>query len=208
MILIGQYDSPFVRRVAIAMAVYGMAFEHRPWSTFGDGDLIAAYNPLKRVPTLVLDDGEVLIESTHILDALDDMAGVQAALAPPSGAARRQVLKVCALGLGLADKAVALIYEGAMHDQTSPLWISRCRGQIGAVLDALEADRAQRTTAWWYGSTLTHADITVGCALRFVSDAHGQIFDLTQWPALAAHSAQCEQLTEFRAHQQAFIPPA
>ena len=63
MILIGQYDSPFVRRVAIAFRLYAMAYEHRPWSTFGDAERIAQYNPLRRVPALVLDDGEVLIES-------------------------------------------------------------------------------------------------------------------------------------------------
>jgi len=68
MILIGQYDSPFVRRVAIALRLYGIAFEHRPWSTFGDAEKIAPYNPLRRVPTLVLDSGEALIESAMILD--------------------------------------------------------------------------------------------------------------------------------------------
>ncbi len=68
MILIGQYDSPFVRRVAIAMRLYGLAYEHRTWSTFGDAEKLAAFNPLRRVPTLVLDDGEVLIESFAILD--------------------------------------------------------------------------------------------------------------------------------------------
>src|ERR1043165_7884227 len=67
MILIGQYDSPFVRRVGIALTLYGFAFEHKPWSTFGDADKIRPYNPLTRVPTLVLDDGEVLIDSTVIL---------------------------------------------------------------------------------------------------------------------------------------------
>ena len=45
-ILIGQYDSPFVRRVAIAMRLYGMAFEHRPWSVFGDAEKLAEVNPL------------------------------------------------------------------------------------------------------------------------------------------------------------------
>ena len=73
MILIGQYNSPFVRRVAIAMRLYGLAYEHRAWSTFGDADKLAAYNPLRRVPTLVLDDGEVLIESFVILDHLDEL---------------------------------------------------------------------------------------------------------------------------------------
>ena len=75
LILIGQYDSPFVRRVGIALRLYGHAYDHRPWSTFGDADRIASLNPLRRVPTLVLDDGEVLIESGAILDHLDELAG-------------------------------------------------------------------------------------------------------------------------------------
>jgi glutathione S-transferase len=66
MFLIGQYDSPFVRRVAIAMRLYGIKFEHKPWSTFGDAEKIAPYNPLRRVPTLVLDSGEaLLLRRTH-----------------------------------------------------------------------------------------------------------------------------------------------
>ncbi len=111
MILIGQYDSPFVRRVAIALRLYGIAYEHRPWSTFGDAERIAPYNPLRRVPTLVLDDGEALIESGAILDSLDEHVGPSRAMIAQGGAARRRALKVCALATGLADKAVSLFYE-------------------------------------------------------------------------------------------------
>jgi glutathione S-transferase len=84
-ILIGQYDSPFVRRVAIALRLYRQDYEHRPWSTFGNADRIAVVNPLRRVPTLVLDDGEVLIESGAILDYLDELAGPSKALIAESG---------------------------------------------------------------------------------------------------------------------------
>jgi glutathione S-transferase len=73
MILIGQYDSPFVRRVGIALTLYDIAFEHRPWSTFGDAEKIRPYNPLGRVPTLVLDDGEALIES-HCIPTISTAA--------------------------------------------------------------------------------------------------------------------------------------
>jgi glutathione S-transferase len=210
MILIGQYDSPFVRRVAIALALYDMPFEHRAWSVFRDADQIAAYNPLKRVPTLVLNDGEVLIESGLILDALDDMAGARSALTPACGPERRAVMKVCALGAGLADKAVALVYERVLHHVTSQTWIDRCLGQIGDVLGALEEDRATRGTRWWFGDGLSHADIMVGCAIRFIRDAHGETFNLAQWPALSAHSIRCEDLDVFQAFQQPFVvtPPA
>ena len=91
MILIGQYDSPFVRRVAIAMTLYGMAFEHRPWSTFGEGDLIAPFNPLRRVPTLVLDERTVIIDSAYIVDWIDEQAGDKALIAK-SGPDRQKTL--------------------------------------------------------------------------------------------------------------------
>ena len=87
MILIGQYDSPFVRRVAIAMRLYGVAFEHRPWSTFGDGDKIAPHNPLRRVPTLVLDSGQMELqvhESIGHAVELDRVLGMEEAFAGSS----------------------------------------------------------------------------------------------------------------------------
>src|ERR1700761_3090526 len=133
MILIGQYDSPFVRRVAVALTLYGFEFEHRPWSVWSDADKLAQINPMRRVPTLVLDDGEVVIESGAILDALDEMAGPGRAMLPTSGPDRRRGLKVCALSTGLADKSVSLFYEGLLHEAPSQTWIDRCRAQIGDV---------------------------------------------------------------------------
>jgi glutathione S-transferase len=203
MILIGQYDSPFVRRVAIAMRVYGVAYEHRPWSVFADVDAIAAYNPLRRVPTLVLDDGEVLIESAAILDFLDETAG-PSAMTPSHGSGRRQALKICALATGLGDKAVSLVYERALHQEKSPAWTSRCETQIFSVLDALEADKRSRATRFWFGEKLSHADIAVACVLRFTGEAHPGLLDHVRWPELASHAARCEALAPFQQIVQPF----
>src|SRR5258707_9750069 len=115
MFLIGQYDSPFVRRVAIALRLYGLPFEHRPWSTFGDAEKIAPYNPLRRVPTLVLDSGETLIESGAILDFLDGEVDEERRLIVDFGPERRRALKICALATGMADKAVSLLYERVLR---------------------------------------------------------------------------------------------
>ena len=208
MILIGQYDSPFVRRVAIAMRLYGIAFEHFPWSTFGDAEKIARYNPLRRVPTLVLDDGAVVIESMAILDYLDETVGPNKALVPRHGLPRQRALKICALATGLADKSVSLVYERVLHQQTSRDWIERCRSQIDGVLDMLEAERAGGDSMFWFGLAVGHADIAVACALRFTSEAHPGSFDPRRWPALAAHAARCETLEAFRAISQPFIPPS
>jgi len=207
MILIGQYDSPFVRRVGIALRLYGMAFEHRPWSTFSDADKLRAFNPLTRVPTLVIEGGETLIDSGAILDYLDERAGDRSLIAR-AGPARRQALKVCALGTGLADKAVALFYERALHEQQSPLWAERCRTQVNAALDALEADCGARPTPYWFGDAIGHADIAVACALRFTREAHPGLLDDARTPALAAHAARCEALDAFRVIAQPFAPPS
>jgi glutathione S-transferase len=208
MILIGQFDSPFVRRVAIALELYGLAYEHRPWSTFGDAERIAPYNPLRRVPTLVLDDGESLIESAAILDDLDELAGPSRALIARSGPARRQALKTCALATGLNDKAVSLVYERVLHKETSDVWVKRCQAQIGAVLDVLESDRSRRTTSYWFGDSIGHADIAVACALRFLREAHPALSSDNTRPALAAHAARCEALPVFKSIVQPFLPPS
>ncbi|MFI4933167.1 MAG: glutathione S-transferase family protein [Caulobacterales bacterium] len=198
MILIGQYDSPFTRRVAIALTLYGFAYEHRPWSVWADADKLAKINPLRRVPTLILDDGEVLIESYAILDALDEMAEPDRVLLARSGPERRRGLKVCALSTGLADKAVILFYEGILHEAPSQVWIDRCHAQIADVLTALEPDRARVTTPWWLGERISHADIAAACALRFTREAHPSLFDPARWPALAAHADACEALAAFQ----------
>ena len=208
MILIGQYDSPFVRRVAIALRLYGVDYEHRPWSTFGDADRIAPFNPLRRVPTLVLDNGEVLIESTAILDHLDELVGPARAMIADSGDRRRAALKVSALATGLADKAVSLIYERMLHQTTSDQWIARCRTQISDVLTALDADRAGKAERFWFGDAIGHADVAVACALRFTREAHPGLFDEQRWPALAAHAATCEALRPFQDIVRPFLPPA
>ena len=207
MILIGQYDSPYVRRVGIALTLYGLPFEHRPWSTFGDVDRIRPYNPLTRVPTLVLDDGDVLIESHCILDYLDGLVPGNRRMFPAAEPARHRAIKVAALGTGLADKTVSAFYEKRFHRETSAPWLDRCRAQIAAVLAVLEADRAAQRGPCWFGDRIGHADIAVACALRFATEAHPGMVTLTNTPALAAHAARLEALPAFKAIVQPFSPP-
>lgn len=208
MILIGQYDSPFVRRVGIALTLYELPFEYRPWSVFGDGERIAPLNPLVRVPTLALDDGLVLVESHAMLDYLDSLVPAERALFPRQEPARHRALRVAGLAMGLAEKAVSLFYELRLHDPISEVWAGRCRSQIEGVLAALERERAERAGDWWFDDRIGHADIALACALRFVSDAHPDLVVLSDYPALAAHSARCEALDVFKTISQPFIPPA
>ena len=208
MILIGQYDSPFVRRVGIALTLYGLPFEHRTWSAFGDAAKIRPYNPLTRVPTLVLDDGEVLIESHLMLDYLDGLVPPDRRMFPTDEPARHQALKVSALATGLGDKAVSLFYEKRLHEKVSDFWAARCRTQIETVLAVLEADRQERPTSYWFGDHIGHADIAVAAVLRFMREAHPELISLADFPSLDAHAAKLEALPVFEAISQPFIPPA
>lgn len=198
MILIGQYDSPFVRRVAIALMLYELPFDQEPWSVWADADKIAPYNPLRRVPALRLDTGDCLIESFAILDALDEQVGPARALLPPTGPVRREGLRICALATGAAEKAVSLFYERAVRDVQSPLWSTRCTSQISETLTMLERERATRSTEYWLGDTLSHADIAVACALRFISEAHPEVYASLTLPLVARDASHCERMPVFR----------
>jgi glutathione S-transferase len=208
MILIGQYDSPFVRRVGIALEIYGIAFEHRPWSTFSQADLIRPYNPLVRVPTLVLDDGVVLTESHCILDYLDSLAPAGKALLPATQPARHKALRVTALATGVGEKAVSLFYEKRLHTEVSTLWVERCLAQITQTLTALESERALQKSAYWFGDSIGHADVAIACSLRFALEAHPGLIPMTQFPGLAALADRMETLPVFQQIRQPFIPPA
>lgn len=207
MILIGQFDSPFVRRVGIALTLYGMAFEHRPWSVFGDGEKIRALNPLMRVPSFVTDDGLVLTDSHAILDYLDGLMPEARRLFPVREPRRHRALRIAALAMGAAEKAVSLFYEKRLHTEASDVWINRCRLQIGSVLDRLEAERTDHAGPAWFGEEIGHADIACAVMLRFVGEAHPGLLSPGSYPRLAADAACMEASDAFRAIQQPFIPP-
>ncbi len=208
MILIGQYDSPFVRRVGIALTLYGMAFEHRPWSSFADADRLRAYNPLTRVPTLVLEDGTVLIDSHIILDYLDGLVANDRVMFPRREPSRHRALKVATLACGLGDKVVSLFYEKRLHEDVSALWVDRCRCQIEATLAVLEADRSDIASEFWFGERIGHADIAVAVVLRFLGEVHPELVAISNYPALRAHAERLEALAVFQAISQPFIAPA
>lgn len=203
MLLIGQYDSPFLRRVAITLRLYGLAYEHLPWSVFGDVDRIARYNPLRRVPTLVLDDGMVLVDSGAIIEILDDMVGNQRAFLARRGAERREVLRWCALAAGVADKGLSLVYERAFREGL-PMWVARCSEQISDTLDLLEVECDARSTRWLFGDTLSHADILFATMFRFLTEALPDSFAMEHRRALASHAARCETLPEFQTVYQTY----
>jgi glutathione S-transferase len=195
MILVGQYDSPFVRRVAVSLRTLGFAYEHDTRSVFADFDAMRQVNPLGRIPSLVLDDGEVLIDSAAILDWLDQTVGPARALVPASGVQRRRALRLIALATGAIDKIGAATYERVVRPSAFrwPEWVQRCRTQGEGAIAALAAE------PWPAGAPLDQAQISTACMIRYVRLADPEALPPGRHPSLEALSERCERLPAFQA---------
>jgi len=209
MILIGMLDSPFVRRVAVSLNLLELPFEHRNWSVGKDFELIRQFNPLGRVPTLVLSDGEALIDSCAILDFADECAGAERALLPRAGRERRDALRIVEIALGAAEKGVQQVYETVFRpeEKRHEPWMERCRMQMHGALAELDRLSRARAGEWMIGSRLTQADITASCVFAFLCAALEISRPAATYPGLSALSARCEALPAFSTAKAEFNPP-
>lgn len=197
--LIGRYASPYVRRVAVSMRLMGIAYEHDPVAVFDHPEAVRGHNPLVRVPTLLLDDGEALVESWAILDWLDEQAGDKR-LTPPSGDARRAVMKATAVGLGAIDKTVWAAYEHRFHpkEKVHRPWVEHNEAQALAGFKWLDALAAEADEGWLCGPAgISEADVTAAVGFTFASTVRPKLGLAEACPALARLAARCEALPPF-----------
>jgi glutathione S-transferase len=194
-ILVGQYDSPYVRRVAVTLHLYGMPFTRNAISVFGDAEEMARIHPLVRIPSLILDDGEVLIDSAAIIDHLDEAVG-PSTLTPRSGKERRRVLQATVVAAGAIDKAGAVVYERHHHEgaHLSQPWEARCKHQLGGALGWLES---QLKGEWLTGPKLTQADIATACMVGYLKLRLPEALREAEYPELERHSMACEKMDAF-----------
>ncbi len=197
MILVGQYDSPVTRRIAIALHHYGVEFTRDTRSIFSQAAEVAQISPLTRIPALVLPEGEVLIDSAAILDHLDEQVGDRA-LIPASGPKRRRVLQMTALAQGTLEKAGAVVYERHFHQPAhqSADWLHRCLGQTRAGLDHMTA---RLSSPYACGTDLSHADVMITTLICYLNDRLPNVLDTAAHAPLIALAAHCETLPAFLA---------
>jgi glutathione S-transferase len=210
MLLIGMFDSPFVRRVAITLKLLDMPFDHGNWSVGRDFDRIREFNPLGRVPTLVTGDGEKLMESGAILDYLDQLAGPERALLPATGPERREALKLMAMATGAAEKGVMQVYERVFRPEAKrhQPWTDRCRLQMSSSLAAIDRHLGERGVAQWLvGKKMTQADITAVCAFTFLNDSLKVAEDAVMFQSLATLASRCEAMPAFQETRVPFFTP-
>lgn len=201
--LIGLLRSPYVRRTAVSLNAMGIPFELEQIPVFEKPEVVAQYNPLTRVPALVLDDGEALIDSTTILDALDEMAGPEKRLTPAAGADRRHVLKLVTVALGAVDKAVWSAYEYRFRppEKVHTPWVRHNDGQVIAGFTHIDAIAAKLGEGEWLAGTdhLSQADITAAVGFTFAQIVRPNLGLAEKAPHLAQFTARCETLAPFKA---------
>jgi glutathione S-transferase len=197
--LVGHYDSPFVRRVAITLRILELPFERQVLSVFSNADAVRRFNPAGRVPALVLDDGEVLIESAAILDYLDDIAGPGRALLPARGVHRREALQLMALATAASDKAIAIVYEHRRDAaKIDADWVVRCRGQLDRALAEMERRLAGATQL---PDPLKQPGITIATMLGYLRLRVAEAVPAGRYPKLEALAAAAEAEPAFAACQ-------
>ena len=195
--LIGMLDSPYVRRVAISLKTLDIPFEHASISVFRGFEAFQAINPVVKAPTLVLDDGEVLMDSTLIIDYLQALGSPGKSLMPASLDQRLRSLRLIGLALAACEKSVQIYYERNLRPaekQHAP-WLERVSGQLHAAYSALERELARQPLSM--DGTLQQDGITLAVAWSFTLLVVPDQVDITQFPLISAFTAYAEQQPAF-----------
>ncbi len=196
--LIGMLDSPYVRRVAISLQLLDLPFEHRSISVFRTFDEFHTINPVVKAPTLVCDDGTVLMDSTLILDYAESLAAPGKSLMPSGLAERRHALRRVGLALAACEKSVQIIYERNLRppEKQHQPWVARVTGQLLAAYGALETEFARAPLPAADG-VMDQAGISTAVAWHFSQMTLPEVVLAADFPALQRYSAAAEQLPEF-----------
>jgi glutathione S-transferase len=192
-------DSPYVRRVAISLRLLGLPFEHRPISVFRAFEEFRRINPVVKAPSLVCDDGEVLLDSTLILEYAEALAAPRS-LMPKSLPQRQHALRLIGLALAACDKTVQIVYERSLRpaEKQHEPWVERVSGQLRAACGELEAE-LRRSPLAATSEDITQAGVSVAVAWYRIQAAVPDVVAAEDFPLLCEHSARAETLPEFLA---------
>jgi glutathione S-transferase len=199
--LVGMLDSPYVRRVAIAMDVLGLPFEHEPLSVFSTFEQFRAVNPVVKAPTYICSDGTVLMESSLILQYIE--ADSDVALWPAAPADRRAAFRAVGLALAACEKGAQLVYERQLRPvekQFAP-WCERVRSQMLAAWTMLEAQVAG--TPVLFADACQHPAMSTAVVWQFARSMLAEDIVAAAFPAIAELAARLERSAHFLAY-----PPA
>lgn len=198
--LIGMLDSPYVRRVAVSLQLLGLRFEHQSLSVFSTFEQFRQINPVVKAPTLVDEDGSVLMDSTLILQYAEAIARPSARRTPTMPTELMRSQRLLGLALAACDKAVQLVYERQLRpaEKLHQPWAERVILQLRAALDVLEAEQRQQPLEA-SSATMPPPGVMMAITWHFIQQMLPDVADAADYPALAEYSRQAEALPEFRA---------
>ena len=165
--LIGSLTSPYVRKVRVVLAEKKIECEFLIDSPWSPDSGVPNYNPLGKVPVLVLDDSTTLFDSAVIVEYIDSVAPNNK-LMPESNRERAEVKRWCAVADGICDSAALIFLERKRPAaQQSAEWIERQNEKIARSLDYMTTELGEGT--YCMGNHYTLADVGVGCALAYLA---------------------------------------
>jgi len=186
--LIGTYVSPYARRVAAALVSRAIPYEHEDLNGYANPARARDLNPVGKVPVLVLDDGERLIDSSAILDFINELVGPKRALIPASGAARRAALRLSAISTTVCEQITARHFEKQRQcGSPQPELLERYGQQIIGGLKAL--DVASQSNGPIGTKPMDIATISAVVALEYTPRWYPELDRAAIAPALASVAA-------------------
>ena len=196
--LIGMLDSPYVRRVAVSLDLLGVPFVHEAVSVFSTFEKFQRINPVVKAPTLVCDDGEVLMDSSLILQFVETTIARGRALWPTDPLALQHDFRMVGLALAACEKAVQIVYERNLRPveaQYEP-WMTRVSGQLLAAFAGLEQEIQRRETV--FVTATGQAAITAAIAWQFTQSMLSSTVSAAQHPGLVKLSQRMENTAAFK----------
>lgn len=197
--LISATPSPYARKVRIALAEKGIPFTLQTEVPWHGTTATPQYNPLEKLPVLVLPDGSGIYESRFILEWLE-VKHPTPPLLPEDPDQRLAARQVEVIADGICDAVVLLFFEKRRPEgQASEPWMARQRRKVEGGLRALNTLAQPRGGRFLVGDAFGLADIAAGTVLRYLTVRYPELDWATRYPALAALSARLEQRPSFAA---------
>jgi glutathione S-transferase len=195
--LIYSPTSPYVRKVRIVFLEKKVDIDLESNSVWAADTNIGTYNPLGKVPCLVLDDGEAIQDSRVIAEYADALSPVSK-LIPADHRERATVKTWEALADGLVDASILARLEKTWRpaNEQSQAWVDRQVGKINAALRRMSEQLGEN--AWCFGNQITLADIAVGCALGYLAFRFPEIQWQSQYPNLERLHQKLMQRPSFK----------
>ena len=201
--LIGTRTSPYTRKVRVVLAEKRIECEFEEDAPSDPATRVPQFNPLGKVPVLVMDDGSALYDSRVIVEYLDSASPVSRLL-PDINRERVQVKRWEALADGVCDAVVAVVLEKRRPSaRQDPGWLERQSKKVERGVLTMAEELSDRH--WCFGEGYGLADIAVGVALGYLDLRCPEMDWRTTYPNLAAHAEKLFKRPSFR---DTLPPPA